>query len=67
MTNEKIKTPRASQTRTAEKRPTTWTPPSSLDAPRPKDGYRHRWIRLEIMGQEENLKRDLRLGLHHQV
>ena len=64
MTNEKIKTPRASQTRTAEKRPTTWTPPSSLDAPRPKDGYRHRWIRLEIMGQDDtkNVSSKLRSG-----
>ena len=64
MTNEKIKTPRASQTRTAEKRPTTWTPPSSLDAPRPKDGYRHRWIRLVIMGQDDtkNVSSKLRSG-----
>ena len=64
MTKENIKTPRASQTRTAEKRPTTWTPPSSLDAPRPKDGYRHRWIRLEIMGQDDtkNVSSKLRSG-----
>ena len=64
MKNENIKTPRASQTRTAEKRPTTWTPPSSLDAPRPKDGFRHRWIRLEIMGQDDtkNVSSKLRSG-----
>ena len=59
-----MKTPRASQTRTTEKRPTTWTPPSSLDAPRPKDGFRHRWIRLEIMGQDDtkNVSSKLRAG-----
>ena len=64
MTNEKIKTPRASQTRTAEKRPTTWTPPSSLDAPRPKDGFIHRWIRLEVLGQDDtkNVSNKLRTG-----
>lgn len=64
MTNDKIKTPRASQTRNSEKRPTTWTPPSSLDAPRPKDGFRHRWIRLEIMGQDDtkNMSSKLRSG-----
>jgi len=64
MTNDKIKTPRASQTRDSEKRPTTWTPPSSLDAPRPKDGFRHRWIRLEIMGQDDtkNMSSKLRSG-----
>ena len=64
MTKENIKTPRASQTRTAEKRPTTWTPPSSLDAPRPKDGFIHRWIRLEVLGQDDtkNVSNKLRTG-----
>jgi hypothetical protein len=64
MENEKMKTPRASQTRTTEKRPTTWTPPSSLDAPRPKDGFKHRWIRLEILGQDDtkNVSSKLRSG-----
>ena len=64
MENDKMKTPRASQTRTTEKRPTTWTPPSSLDAPRPKDGFRHRWIRLEILGQDDtkNVSSKLRSG-----
>ena len=59
-----MKTPRASQTRATEKRPTTWTPPSSLDAPRPKDGFKHRWIRLEILGQDDtkNVSSKLRSG-----
>jgi len=64
MENEKLKTPRASESRDSQKRPTTWTPPSSLDAPRPKDGFRHRWIRLEIMGQDDtkNMSSKLRSG-----
>ena len=64
MTNEKMKTPRASQSRESVKRPTTWTPPSSLDAPRPKDGFKHRWIRLEILGQDDskNVSSKLRTG-----
>ena len=33
MENDKMKTPRASQSREKDKRPQTWTPPSSLDAP----------------------------------
>ena len=33
MENDKIKTSRASQSRDNSKRPQTWTPPSSLDAP----------------------------------
>ena len=59
-----MKTPRASESRVAEKRPTTWTPPSSLDAPAPKDGYVHRWIRLEILGADDtkNVSSKLRSG-----
>jgi hypothetical protein len=64
MTNEKIKTPRASQTRTAEKRPTTWTPPSSLDAPPAPAGFRHRWIRTEVLGFDDtkNMSGKMRSG-----
>jgi len=62
--NKNIKTPRASQTRTAEKRPTTWTPPSSLDAPPAPDGFRHRWIRSEVLGFDDtkNMTGKLRSG-----
>ena len=64
MTNENIKTPRASQTRTAEKRPTTWTPPSSLDAPPAPAGFRHRWIRTEVLGFDDtkNMSGKIRSG-----
>ena len=64
MKNENIKTPRASQTRTAEKRPTTWTPPSSLDAPPAPDGFRHRWIRTEVLGFDDtkNMSGKIRSG-----
>ena len=64
MKNENIKTPRASQTRTAEKRPTTWTPPSSLDAPPAPVGFRHRWIRTEVLGFDDtkNMSGKIRSG-----
>ena len=64
MENDKIKTPRASQSREKDKRPTTWTPPSSLDAPPAPDGYRHRWIRAESMGQDDskNMSGKIRSG-----
>ena len=29
-------------------RPRVWTPPSALGAPRPKKGFRYRWIRAEM-------------------
>ena len=62
--NKTIKTPRASQTRTAEKRPTTWTPPSSLDAPPAPAGFRHRWIRTEVLGFDDtkNMSGKIRSG-----
>ena len=55
MENEKVtKTSRASQTRAKTEKPKVWTPPSALDAPPAPDGYRHRWIRAESMGQDDS-------------
>ena len=64
MENETIKTSRASQTRDKVKKPTTWTPPSSLDAPPAPEGYRHRWIRVEVLGfhDTKNVSGKLREG-----
>ena len=64
MENDKIKTPRASQSREQDKRPTTWTPPSSLDAPPAPDGFRHRWIRTEVLGFDDtkNMSGKMRSG-----
>ena len=63
MENDK-KTSRASQTRSKTERPKVWTPPSSLDAPKAPDGYRHRWIRVETMGFDDtkNVQGKLRTG-----
>ena len=64
MENDKIKTSRASQSRDKSKRPQTWTPPSSLDAPPAPDGYRHRWVRTEVLGFDDtkNMSGKLRSG-----
>ena len=64
MENEKVKTSRASQTRTKAEAPKTWTPPSSLDAPPAPDGFRHRWIRVEVLGFDDtkNMSGRLREG-----
>jgi hypothetical protein len=64
MENDKIKTSRASQSREKDKRPQTWTPPSSLDAPPAPDGYRHRWIRTEVLGFDDtkNMSGKMRSG-----
>ena len=64
MEDKNIKTTRASQSREKTKRPTTWTPPSSLDAPPAPEGFRHRWIRAETMGFDDtkNMSGKLRSG-----
>ena len=64
MEDKKIRTSHASQTRDKVKRPTTWTPPSSLDAPPAPDGFRHRWIRAETMGfdDSQNMSGKIRSG-----
>ena len=59
-----MKTPRASQSRAKDKRPTTWTPPSSLDAPPAPTGFKHRWLRAESLGFQDtkNISGRLRSG-----
>ena len=51
--NNKTRTSRSSQTREKTARRQPWRPPSRLDAPEPPDGYHYRWIRAEVMGQED--------------
>ena len=63
MENNKV-TSRASSERSKTERPKVWTPPSSLDAPKAPDGFRHRWIRAETMGFDDtkNVQGRLRGG-----
>ena len=64
MENEKVKTSRASQTRAKAESKKVWTPPNSLDAPPAPTGFRHQWIRAEILGQQDtkNVASSLREG-----
>ena len=64
MSIDKIKTSRASQSRAKTAEKTTWTPPSSLDAPPAPDGFHHRWIRAETMGFDDtkNMSGKIRSG-----
>ena len=64
MENDKIKTSRASQTRDKIEVKKVWTPPNSLDAPPAPTGYRHQWIRAEVLGQQDtkNVASSLREG-----
>ena len=58
------KTSRAAETRTNTERPKEYKPPSSLDAPKAPDGFRHRWIRAESLGfnDQKNIHGRLRSG-----
>ena len=53
MTKDKKTTSRAAGTRTKTERPKEYKPPSSLDAPKAPDGFRHRWIRAESIGFQD--------------
>jgi len=63
MTNTK-NTSRASQTREKTLRKKVWTPPSYLDTPNAPAGFRHRWVRVEILGyvDTKNIQGRLRSG-----
>ena len=58
---EDKKTPRAVQTREKTTRRKPWAPPSSLDAPPAPDGFKHRWVRVEVMGIDDNKNLSSRL------
>lgn len=55
MTSTKIsRSTRESDSRAKTERKKSWVRPSSLDAPEAPPGYKHRWIRREAAGQEDN-------------
>ena len=54
MKKEDKKLSRAAGTRTKTERPKEYKPPSSLDAPKAPDGFRHRWIRAESLGFQDS-------------
>ena len=68
MTEENIKsndrTARSADTRATSEARKPWRPPSMLETPPPPEGYTYRWIRAEIVGQEDkkNVMSRLREG-----
>ena len=66
--NKNIKTnklpSRESETRSKTERRKPWAPPSQLDAPPAPNGFKHRWIRAEAVGQmdQKNVSAKLREG-----
>ena len=58
------RTSRASKTRGKDARRKPWAPPSMLDAPPAPEGFKHRWIRAEVRGYDDqkNISGRLREG-----
>ena len=48
------RTPREMQTRERTERKKSWTRPSALPTPEPRDGLHYRWIRTSMLGQTDN-------------
>ena len=64
-TKSKTRLPsRESETRANTERRKEWAPPSQLDAPPAPNGFKHRWIRAETIGQmdSKNVSARLREG-----
>ena len=58
MTDEKMieennRTPRSAETRAKDTARKPWRPPSMLDTPPAPEGYTYRWIRAELVGEED--------------
>ena len=49
------RTKREANTRENATRRKPWSPPSRLEAPKPPEGYRQRWIRTNIRGEEDQM------------
>jgi len=48
------RTPRDLETREKTERKKSWTRPSALPTPEPRDGLHFRWIRTSMLGQSDN-------------
>jgi hypothetical protein len=49
------RTPREASTRAKTQRRKPWAPPSKLEAPEPPAGYKHRWIRTAVRGEDDKI------------
>ena len=61
------RTPRENQTREKAERKKSWTRPSALPTPEPRDGLHYRWIRTSMLGASDNpnVSRRFREGYVH--
>ena len=50
---ENNRTSRSAETRAKDTARKPWRPPSMLETPPPPEGYTYRWIRAELVGEED--------------
>ena len=51
---------RETETRKAQEREYTYSPPSQLDSPQAKPGIAHRWVRISLMGSDDDRNMSMR-------
>lgn len=64
MTTANTRSPRSASKRENETRRKPWAPPALLETPEPPPGYKYRWLRMEMTGQDDkgNMSKRLREG-----
>ena len=64
MTDNNNRNSRSAETRETQTRRKPWQPPSMLDAPKAPAGYKFRWIRESVRGQDDksNMSKRVREG-----
>ena len=55
------RTPREAETRAKTQRRKPWAPPSKLEAPEAPAGYKHRWIRSALRGEDDKMNVNAKL------
>ena len=65
MTDNNNRNSRSAETRETQTRRKPWQPPSMLDAPKAPAGYKFRWIRESVRGQDDksNMSNGSRSGV----
>ena len=61
MTDSTKRVSRDSETRAKTTRRKPWAPPSKLEAPEAPAGFKHRWIRTSIRGEDDSMNVSTRL------
>ena len=62
MTDNNNRNSRSAETRETQTRRKPWQPPSMLDAPKAPAGYKFRWIRESVRGQDDKSNMSKRVG-----